>query len=189
MRGRASVPATRPDWGCRAATAGCLDAPAAQPGRTRSVLRRSLIALALAGPLLLAPMADAAGDGVPYRGATEQGKDIKLIVDGRGRVERGAFAAVTDCGAGYKRFTGEFSFRAPLDRSQGDRFHDHGSSVESDATHTARYKWDIAGARKGRRKIAGSFDVEIVFRKDGREYVTCAAESVAYSAKRSHRGG
>lgn len=149
------------------------------------------IALTLACAVMLAQpaAAGAAGDGVSYRGVTEQGRDIKLIVDGQGRVKRGTFTAVTDCGGGYKPFTGDFAFRAPLDRSRADRFRDHGSRVESDATHSARYKWAIAGERRSRRKIAGSFDVEIVFRRNGREYVTCTAADVAYTAKRSLQGG
>lgn len=153
-------------------------------------MSRPLIALALACLAALAlPAAAPAAGAVPYRGATEQGRDVKLIADREGRVKRGRFEAVTDCGGGYKRFTGEFAFRAPLDRSRPGRFRDHGSRVESDATHSARYKWDIAGKRKGRRKIAGDFDVEIVFRRNGHEYVSCAAEDVAYSVKRSHRRG
>jgi len=153
-------------------------------------MRSPQIALALAClfAVLAAAIAAAAGDPVPYRGATGQGRDIKLIVDARGRVKRGKFEAVTDCGSGYRRFTGEFAFRPPLDRSRVDRFRDHGSRVESDATHSARYKWQIEGTRRGRRKIDGSFDVEIVFRRNGRKYVSCAAEDVAYTVKRSRRG-
>jgi hypothetical protein len=153
------------------------------------VMRPIALTLACAAALALPTAAGAAGDSVPYRGATGQGKDIKLIVDGRGRVKRGGFSAITDCGGDYKPFTGDFAFRAPLDRSRADRFRDHGSRVESDATHSARYKWVIAGKRKGKRRITGSFDVEIVFRRNGRKYVTCTAEDVAYSAKRARRDG
>lgn len=153
-------------------------------------MSRPPIALALAclTALALPTVAGAAG-ATPYRGATEQGREIRLIVDHDGRVKRGRFEAVTACGSGYKRFIGEFAFRGPLDRSKAERFRDHGSRVESDATHSARYRWDIAGKRKGRRKIVGAFDVEIVFRRNGRKYVSCTAEDVAYSVKRSHRSG
>lgn len=149
---------------------------------------RPLIAFALACLVGLAlPAVAGAAGAVPYRGATEQGRGIKLIADRDGRVKRGRFEAVTACGSGYERFTGEFAFRGPLDRSQAGRFRDRGSRVESDATHSARYRWDIAGRRKGRRKIVGAFDVAIVFRRNGHKYVTCTAEDVAYTVKRSHR--
>jgi hypothetical protein len=138
---------------------------------------------------LAAGAAGAGGDGTPYRGVTGQDREIKLIVDGRGRVKRGAFSARTACGGRFEPFVGEFAFRAPLDRSNRDRFRDEGSTVESDGTFSGRYRWDIKGERQGRRKIAGKFSVTIVFRRDGHEYATCTAEDVAYTAKRSHRGG
>jgi hypothetical protein len=118
---------------------------------------------------------------------SDQDRAIKLIVDGRDRVKRGAFSARTDCGPRFRPFVGDFAFRAPLDRSTAARFRDEGSTVESDDVHTARYRWDIRGKRRGRRKIAGRFSVEITFRRDGREYASCSAEDVAYSAKRSRR--
>jgi hypothetical protein len=127
--------------------------------------------------------AGAKGGGVPYRGLTDQDRDIKLIVDDRGRVKRGAFSAITQCGGRFEPFRGDFTFRAPLDRSNRDRFRDEGSTVESDSKVSARYRWGIKGERQGRRKIAGEFTVEIVFRRDGREFATCKAEDVAYSAK------
>jgi hypothetical protein len=149
------------------------------------------LAAAAAAALALAAIAAAAegagGDGFPYRGLSEQERGIKLIVDGRGRVKRGAFSARTDCGRRFRPFVGEFEFRAPLDRSTPARFRDEGSTVESDDVHTARYRWDIRGGRKDRRRIDGRFSVEIIFRRDGREYATCVAEDVAYSAKRSRR--
>jgi hypothetical protein len=138
---------------------------------------------------LAAGAAGAGGDGVPYRGLTGQDREIKLIVDGRGRVKRGAFSARTACGGRFEPFVGEFAFRAPLDRSNRDRFRDEGSTVESDSKFSGRYRWDIKGKRKGKRKIAGAFSVTIVFRRDGKKYATCGAEDVAYTAKRSHRGG
>ncbi|MFN8112457.1 MAG: hypothetical protein U0R51_04585 [Solirubrobacterales bacterium] len=127
--------------------------------------------------------AGAKQSGVPYRGMTDQDREIKLIVDGRGRVKRGAFSAVTQCGGRFKPFTGDFTFRAPLDRSRPGKFRDEGTSLDSDGTYSGRYKWNIKGERQGKRKIDGKFSVEIVFRKDGRKYTTCKAEDVAYSAK------
>ena len=142
-------------------------------------------ALALAGGVATG----AKGGAVPYRGLTDQDRQIKLIVDGRGRVKRGAFSAVTRCGDRFKPFTGEFAFRAPLDRSRPDRFRDEATELASDGTNSARYKWDIKGEREGRRKYAGKFSVEIVFRRNGRKFTTCTAEDVAYSAKLDDRRG
>jgi len=162
------------------------------PGRTRDVSRPlavSLLAGCLVALWLAAVAAGAGGDGTPYRGLTGQDREIKLVVDGRGRVKRGAFSARTACGDRFEPFVGEFAFRAPLDRSDRDCFRDQGSAVESDSTFSGRYRWDIKGERKGRRKIAGKFSVTIVFRRDGRKYATCTAEDVAYTAKRSGRGG
>jgi hypothetical protein len=142
-------------------------------------------ALALAGGVATGAKRGA----VPYRGLTDQDRQIKLIVDGRGRVKRGAFSAVTRCGARFKPFTGEFAFRAPLDRSRPDRFRDEATELASDGTNSARYKWDIKGEREGRRKYAGKFSVAIVFRRNGRKFTTCIAEDVAYSAKLDDRRG
>jgi hypothetical protein len=151
-------------------------------------IRATALATAAIAIAAFATAAEATGgDGFPYRGESDQGREIKLIADGRGRVKRGAFSARTDCGPRFRPFVGEVAFRAPLDRSTAKRFRDAGSTVESDEVHTARYRWDIRGTRKGGRKIAGRFSVEIVFRRDGREFATCVAEDVAYSAKRSRR--
>jgi hypothetical protein len=155
-----------------------------RPPSSRAIAT-AVAALALA--VLAAVAAAAGGDGFPYRGVSDQDRGIKLIVDERGRVKRGAFSVRTDCGPRFRPFVGDFAFRAPLDRATPTRFRDEGSTVEYDDVHTARYRWDIRGKRKGRRKIAGRFSVEITFRRDGREYVTCSAEEVAYSAKRSRR--
>lgn len=149
----------------------------------------TLVAGCLVALWLAVPASGAGGDGTPYRGLTDQDREIKLIVDGRGRVKRGAFSARTACGGRFEPFVGEFAFRAPLDRSNRDRFRDEGSAVESDGTFSGRYRWDIKGERKGKRKIAGRFTVTIVFRRNGKKYATCTAEDVAYTAKRSHRGG
>jgi hypothetical protein len=148
------------------------------------IVAACIAALALAGSALAT-----AGDGTPYRGTTGQDREIKLIVDGAGRVKRGAFSAVTDCGGQYKPFTGDFSFRAPLDRSRADAFRDAGTRVDADGTYSGRYKYDIRGERKSSKKIAGRFSVEIVFRKNGRKYTTCSAEDVAFTAKRGDRAG
>lgn len=147
--------------------------------------------LAAVATLLAGAGAATAGKGgsVPYRGLTDQDREIKLVVDDRGRVKRGAFTAVTRCSGRFKPFTGEFAFRAPLDRSRPAGFRDEGTSLDSDGTYSGRYKWDIKGERMGKRKIAGEFDAEIVFRKDGRKYTTCTAEEVAYSAKVGDRSG
>jgi len=149
-----------------------------------TLLAAGLVALALA-----LPARGAGGDGVPYRGLTDQDRKIKLIADRKGRVKRGAFSAVTRCGGQFKPFTGEFAFRAPLDLSRPDRFRDEGSTIDSDGTYSGRYEWDIKGERKGRRKIAGKLSVAIVFRRKGKKYATCSAEDVAYTAKRAHRDG
>ena len=155
---------------------------------SRPTLHTALAAVVLAVLLGLATgTATGAKGAAPYRGLTDQDRDIKLIVDGRGRVKRGAFSAVTECSGRFKPFTGEFSFRAPLDRSRPDKFRDEGTALDSDGTYSGRYKWDIKGERKGKHKIAGKFSVSIVFRKDGRKYTTCTAEDVAYSAKLDDR--
>ncbi len=144
----------------------------------------ALCVLVLAGSAIAA-----AGDGTPYRGTTAQDREVKLVVDGKGRVKRGAFSAVTDCGGQYKPFTGDFSFRAPLDRSRADAFHDSGARVDSDGTFSGRYKYSIKGKRKSSKKWVGQFSVAIVFRRNGREYTTCTAEEVAFTAKRADRAG
>ena len=155
------------------------------------MLRSLALALTLACAVVLTATgtAGAAGDGVPYRGTTAQDRELKLIVDGKGRVKRGAFSAMTECGGRYKPFKGDFSFRAPLDRSRSDKFRDEGATVDSDGTFSGRYKYDIRGERKSATKIAGSFSVEIVFRKNGDKYTTCTAEEVAFTAKRSGHDG
>ena len=150
-----------------------------------------LAVVALAALLALAggTASGAKTAGFPYRGLTDQDREIKLIVDGRGRVKRGAFSAVTQCSGRFKPFRGEFAFRAPLDRSRPGKFRDEGTSLDSDGTFSGRYKWDIKGERESKRKFTGRFSVTIVFRKDGREYTTCTAEDVAYSAKLDARDG
>ena len=63
------------------------------------------IALLAACSLTLATAASgfaAKGDSLPYRGLSDQDRGIKLIVDGRGRVKRGAFSAVTECSGRYE---------------------------------------------------------------------------------------
>ena len=154
--------------------------------------RPHVVAAVLATGLALLPAATARagrGDAVAYRGLTDQDRPIKLVAHGSGRVKRGKFSAVTGCGGRFKPFTGEFAFRAPLDRSRPDRFRDEGSSVESDGTFSGRYRWEITGKHKGRRKIAGRLSVSIVVREDGRKYATCTAEDVAYSVKTTDRRG
>ncbi len=150
-----------------------------------------LPALAVIAMLLAGAGTASAGKGgsVPYRGLTDQERKIKLVVDERGRVSRGTYSAVTRCSGRFKPFTGDFAFRAPLDRSRSDRFRDEGTSLDSDGTFSGRYKWDIKGKRKGKRKIAGKFSVEIVFRRNGRKYTICRAEDVAYSVKADRRAG
>ena len=155
-----------------------------RPQLTIALLAVCLLTLATAASGFAAK-----GDSLPYRGLTDQDRDIKLIVDGRGRVKRGVFSAVTECSGRYKPFTGEFSFRAPLDRSRPDKFRDEGATIDSDKTFSGRYKWDIKGERKGKRKIAGKFTVKIVFRRNGRKFTTCGAEDVAYTVKRDRRSG
>jgi hypothetical protein len=156
-------------------------------------MRRPTALSALAATAMLLAGAGAAaaekGGSVPYRGLTGQDRKIKLIVNERGRVTRGTYTAVTRCSGQFKPFTGEFAFRAPLDRSRPDGFRDAGTSLDSDGTYSGRYKWDIKGKRKGKRKIAGKFSVEIVFRRNGRKYTTCTAEDVAYSVKADRRAG
>ncbi|MEZ5155019.1 MAG: hypothetical protein R2718_02800 [Solirubrobacterales bacterium] len=153
--------------------------------------RHRLPAAAIAAAMALLPASAPAvkGDSVAYRGLTAQDRAIKLVADRAGRVKRGKFSAVTACGGRFKPFTGEFAFRAPLDRSRPGRFRDEGTSLDSDGTFTGRYRWDIKGKRKGKRGITGRFSVSIVFREDGRKYATCTAEDVAYSVKSGRHFG
>ncbi len=148
-------------------------------------MRRSLpfgAGLALAAAGACASVAVAAGGDV-YRGETEDGRPVKLVAGDDGAVFRGAATTMTRCGSGFDPFRARFEFHRPLDRSRRARFRDAGSFVESDDRFSARYRYDIEGTRKGPRAFEGSFDLEIVFRKDGEKYVTCRAEDVAYEAR------
>jgi hypothetical protein len=148
-------------------------------------VRRSLplaAAIALTVAILGASAAIAAGGDV-YRGETEDGRPVKLVAGDAGAVYRGAATTMTRCGARFDPFRARFDFHRPLDRSRRSDFRDAGSTVESDDRFSARYRYDIRGTRTGRRRFEGSFDLEIVFRKDGEKYATCRARDVAYEAR------
>ena len=136
------------------------------------------VALAAAGPAF-----GAKGDD-RYRGETEDGRAVKLVVDERGAVVRGAITAETDCTRGYDDFRARAEFREPLDRSGPRGFRDRGSTVESDDRFSARYLHRVEGTRESDRMIAGELDLEVVFRREGREYTTCTVEDLVFSARR-----
>ena len=90
---------------------------------------------------------------------------------------------MTDCDGRFEDFRAQFAMRAPLDRSNRDGFRDAGSVSESDGTYSARYKHVVEGRYRGRHRIKGELSVEVVFRRDGKRYVTCAADGVGFTVK------
>lgn len=146
---------------------------------------RSRAALAVCGVVLAATGAALAAKGDErYRGETEDGRSVKLVADERGAVFRGAITAETDCTRGYDDFRARAEFRKPLDRSGPRGFRDKGSTVESDDRFTARYAHRVKGNRESDRLITGELNLEVVFRREGREYTTCTVEDLAFSARR-----
>lgn len=144
---------------------------------------RTALAITLASLAGVGASAALAADGDVYRGETEDGRPVKLVAGSGGAVKRGAATAMTRCGARFDPFRARFDFQRPLDRSRRSGFRDAGSFVESDDRFSARYRYDIEGTRKGPRVFRGSFDLEIVFRRDGEKYATCRARDVTYEAR------
>lgn len=134
----------------------------------------------------LAPAAStAAGDAVPYKGETEDGRKVKLVADPRGEVLRGAINAITDCSGDFDDFRARVELSSPLDRSNPRGFRDEGSFVEEDDVYSARYRYLVKGEHESDRVIAGSLDLAVVFRREGKEYVTCTVEGLVFSANRA----
>jgi len=122
-----------------------------------------------------------------YRGNTDDGRKVKFVADADGAVIRGAVTTMTNCGQRFDPFRARFDLDRPLDRSRRASFADEGSIVEQDDRFSARYRYDIEGERKGPHALSGSFDLEVVFRKDGDEYATCTAEEVGFEARNDDR--
>ena len=145
-------------------------------------MRRRAALLAAWLVLLAAPATAAATER--YVGETEDGRSVKLVANDRGAVMRGSITAMTDCTGSYDDFRARAELRAPLDRSGPRGFRDKGSAVESDDKFSARYRHRVDGERESERVIAGELDLEVVFRRDGREYTTCTVEDLVFSARR-----
>jgi hypothetical protein len=148
-----------------------------------ATLIASVTALASIG----AASASAAGGDV-YKGETDDGRPVKLVTGDDGAVIRGAATTMTHCGPRFDPFRARFDFHRPLDRSRRSDFRDAGSTTESDDRFSARYRYEIEGTRNGPHLLEGSFDLEVVFRKDGEKYATCRAEDVGYEARNQATG-
>lgn len=151
-------------------------------------MRRAAIC-ALVLPALTPAASEAAGDAVRYKGETEDGRKVKLVADPRGEVMRGAITAITDCSGDFDDFRARVEIKSPLDRSSPRGFRDKGSFVEEDDVYSARYRYDVEGEHESDRVIAGSLDLEVVFRRKGKEYVTCTVEDLVFSAQRAKTPG
>lgn len=143
-----------------------------------------LVVVAGVALLALGPGAALAAEGnVKFGGETEQARKAKLVVDSQGRAIRGVWTVMTDCSGQYEDFRAQIEIRSPLDRSTQDGFRDVGSTSDSDGTYSARYKHEVEGEYKGKRKIAGALTTTITFRRNGNKYVTCTAEDLAWKVK------
>jgi hypothetical protein len=140
-------------------------------------------------PALVPAASVAAGDTVRYKGETEDGRKVKLVADQRGEVLRGAINAVTDCSGDFDDFRARVELSSPLDRTNPRGFRDEGSFEESDDVYSARYRYLVKGEHESDRVIAGSLDLEVVFRRKGKEYVTCTVEDLVFSAQRAKTAG
>lgn len=145
---------------------------------------RPLAGLITGLALLAAAQATALEGAERYFGETEDGRKVKLVANERGAVIRGAITADTDCTGRYDDFRARAELRAPLDRSGPRGFRDRASTLESDDRFSARYRHRVEGTRESERVIAGELDLEVVFRRDGREYTTCTVEDLVFSARR-----
>ena len=145
---------------------------------------RLATALTLALLALAATPALAAG-GDRYVGETADGHGMKLVTNRDGAVIRGAVTTGTECTGGYDPFRARFELHRPLDRSNRDRFKDSGSDLQKDERFSARYRHDIEGKRKGPNVLKGSFDLTVVFRKNGEEYTRCTADDVKFEVRKA----
>lgn len=152
--------------------------------------RGTLAWIVALGGLAGAIPAHAASGDITLGGSTEQGRNVKFVADSQGRVIRGAVTVLTDCSGRYRPFRARIELHRPLDRSTQDGFRDVGSVLEKDGKFSGRYRHEIEGDYAGARKIEGTLSLEVVFRRNGEDYVTCAAEDVEFTAKKlSGRGG
>ena len=144
-----------------------------------AAVRHASAVLAIAATPALA----AGGDS--YVGETDDGHGVKLVTDPDGAVIRGAVTTGTECTGGYDPFRARFEMHQPLDRSNRDRFKDSGSDLQQDERFSARYRYDLEGRRKGPNVLKGSFDLTVVFRKEGKEYTRCTADDVGFEVRKA----
>lgn len=130
-----------------------------------------------------APAATASPDSTRYAGETEDGRRVKLVADARGEVVRGAITVGTECSADYDPFRARLEFGRPLDRSGPKGFRDKGTFLEEDDRFSGRYKYVVEGERESERVLAGTVNLEITFRRNGKEYTTCAVKALVFSAE------
>lgn len=143
-----------------------------------------VLAATAAAAAFLGPGAALAAKGnVKFGGDTEQGRKAKVVVDSQGRAIRGSWTVLTDCDGRFEDFRVQISMRAPLDRSTKDGFRDVASESDSDETYSARYKHEVEGEYEGRHRIEGEISVEVVFRRDGKKYVTCTADELEFTVE------
>jgi len=158
--------------------------PSRCSGRNPAMGRAAATALTAAtiAAAALGPAAALAAKGnVKFGGDTEEGRKAKLVVDSKGRAIRGAWTLMTDCDGRYEDFRVKITMGSPLDRSTSRGFSDVASESDSDGEVSARYKHDVEGEYTGKHEIEGAISAEVVFRRDGRKYVTCVAEDVGFT--------
>lgn len=172
----------------------------ARSGRNQSVRRGAVsrvrsrviaVAAAIAGVAVVALVpagASALKGNVKLGGQTDQGREVKLVVDSQGRALRGTWTVLTDCSGQYEDFRVQVEVRGPLDRATQDGFRDVGSETDSDDTYSVRYKHEVTGHYTSRKKIKGELSVEAVFRRDGKKYVTCTADDLGFEVVRLEAG-
>lgn len=127
--------------------------------------------------------AQAASGKVTLAGSTDQGRNVKLVADPQGRVIRGTATVLTECSGRFEPFRARLEIHRPLDRSTLDGFADAGSALEEDGEFSGRYRHEIEGSYSRRGEIEGLLSLTVVFRRDGRKYVTCRASGVAFTVE------
>lgn len=144
--------------------------------------RLPLLLVLVVSVLVLVPadVAVAVKGNVKFAGDSDQGRKVKLVADERGRVVRVAATVLTVCTGRFEPFRARFEVREPLDRSTQDGFADRGVTLDEDGQYSARYRHEIEADYTGKHELTGEFSLEVVFRRDGDEYVTCEETEVGF---------
>jgi len=144
------------------------------------------LALASCGLAMLVGAAPALAAGQRYEGLTSQEQTMNLHANERGAATRAFLFWRADCrhGRGFRNST---AFRAPLDRSSPNRFHDRRHYTAKQGKLKARYEAEIDGVRKSPRRFRGTFELTVRFFDDGVKYETCRVRDVRWSLTRVAR--